>query len=331
MIIEFSVWRHTINKLALELIDQKVDAEYVIYFGQEEFQYPVFEGFLKAARYCYRKDIPFYIIHLSSEHVGPIHDVTRKVFSKVVPIYWGSFWFTMTYMSMWRPTRLDQPEVYKFPFVYLNGKAHYHRLQLIDKVYNAGLLDHGAVSWRGSIEVEPLHGFSWTPREMLLTDGLAGLNQSNPPAEYYESFIQLVPESNTEFACVSEKTIVPLMSKKPFLAFSAFGHHQLLEKLGFVLYTELFDYSFDTEPDPDLRAEMIVTELKKVVAMSQQDMKDMYQLLLPKLNHNYARAIEIATDPAYIPDLVMRHRNSPLCRPEAIDFILNNLPSSDPT
>ena len=65
------------------------------------------------------------------------------------------------------------------------------------------------------------------------------------PLEYYQTNCDLVLESTIDTLFITEKTWKPIVFKKPFLVWGGRGIHAKLKELGFELYEELFDYSFD--------------------------------------------------------------------------------------
>jgi flagellar assembly factor FliW len=75
----------------------------------------------------------------------------------------------------------------------------------------------------------------------------------------------------------------------------------MLSELGFQLYDEVIDYSFDSELDINLRAEKFI---KNVINITKLDKQSTYNLLKPKLLYNYNRAIEIIKSKDLIPQLV---------------------------
>jgi S-adenosylmethionine/arginine decarboxylase-like enzyme len=79
------------------------------------------------------------------------------------------------------------------------------------------------------------------------------------------------------------------------------GFNSKLVELGFQLYDEVFDYSFDNESDIFKRTEMFVNNVERLTTL---DLEQIYQTILPKIIHNYNRAIEISKDHSYIPDII---------------------------
>lgn len=64
--------------------------------------------------------------------------------------------------------------------------------------------------------------------------------------------------------CLSEKTFKAMNVGIPVIIWGTHGINKQLEKLGFKLYTDWFDYSFDDEPDEWLRLNKLVSEIRRV-------------------------------------------------------------------
>jgi hypothetical protein len=65
--------------------------------------------------------------------------------------------------------------------------------------------------------------------------------------------------------------------------------HKFLQTQGFVLFDEIFDYSFDNIPNDEYndgkeRCEAMMHETKKIL---NYDPNDLYKILKPKIDHNY--------------------------------------------
>jgi len=63
---------------------------------------------------------------------------------------------------------------------------------------------------------------------------------------------------------LSEKTTRPIVNFQPFIVYGIEGIHQHMKNWGYELYEEIFDYSFDSEPCPTKRYQMILDEVKKL-------------------------------------------------------------------
>ena len=64
---------------------------------------------------------------------------------------------------------------------------------------------------------------------------------------------------------LSEKTFVPMTACQPLLIFGQPGSNTFLSELGFELYTDWFDLSFDDIPDPITRYKEILKQVEDIV------------------------------------------------------------------
>ena len=65
----------------------------------------------------------------------------------------------------------------------------------------------------------------------------------------------------------SEKTFKPILLGMPFLIYGQQGCNQFLRKMGYRLYNDLFDYSFDQISDEYERADAVYNEVERVCLM----------------------------------------------------------------
>lgn len=89
---------------------------------------------------------------------------------------------------------------------------------------------------------------------------------ANDPA-HRDAYINLVPESHvrTGELFVSEKTFKPLISGQLGIWLAAAGTVGFLRRLGFDMFDDLIDHSYDLEPDWHRRIDMIHVALDKVI------------------------------------------------------------------
>ena len=82
--------------------------------------------------------------------------------------------------------------------------------------------------------------------------------------------------------------------KKPFIVFSCVDFHKMLSELGFKLYDEVIDYSFDSEPNIEIRAEKFTKNVSKIVELDKQAT---YNLFGEKAGYcNQCKTVKIITD-----------------------------------
>jgi hypothetical protein len=117
--------------------------------------------------------------------------------------------------------------------------------------------------------------------------------------------MQLVTESDDEFVFFTEKTATPILLNKPFLVAGSVNFHDSLRRRGFELYTELFDYSFDSVEDINVRYEMIVENVKHISSM---DLNELHNKVVDKLHYNKQHALKLINDiPIEITELLNRY------------------------
>jgi lysine/ornithine N-monooxygenase len=71
--------------------------------------------------------------------------------------------------------------------------------------------------------------------------------------------------------------------------------------MGFKLYDELFDYSFDDVSDIKVRYDLIAENIKKYSNKSTTELKELYNMVYEKCVHNKKVALRLATDSSLVP------------------------------
>lgn len=111
--------------------------------------------------------------------------------------------------------------------------------------------------------------------------------QNSVPIEYIQSCIDLVTESYAdESIALTEKTFKPISLRKPFILLSARNSHLFLKELGFQLYEELFDYSFDHKSF-DVRFKSIIKQIKSILSMPTDALHVKIESIKEKIQYNY--------------------------------------------
>jgi len=261
------------------------------------------------------------LLNVTQHHNVPVKILTSNcnknsalaIFSNVSIICWDTFWFERTY-RIWLPhdeynqtkgIDIKDDNVCKnfeliYPFICLNNVVKLHRSTVMDMLSKHDLLRYGAITWRGfshSKNFTDNYQYKyWKPEILILDQSLdVKFKQETMPIEFNHSFMQLVTESEDTETFFSEKTATPILLNKPFLVATNVGFHLKLEQLGFQLYTELFDYSFDAETDIVIRYEKIVKNIKHYVELSPTELKQQYDKVIDKITHNRKLAIKYAT------------------------------------
>jgi hypothetical protein len=196
---------------------------------------------------------------------------------------------------------------------------------LMDLLAKEDLISKGAVSWNSqsrnwgpddrNISYTEWYQFRYWQPELLILDNRSeetlargGGWELQLPWQFSKSWMQIVPETSDTTVFFTEKVIPSLLFCKPFLVAGGQYHHKVLTDFGFQLYDELFDYSFDSEPDLEKRLQLIVDNVNRYRNYSFDQLATLRQSIMPKLIHNKLNFIKVATDvsiwPQQIVDLI---------------------------
>ncbi len=86
---------------------------------------------------------------------------------------------------------------------------------------------------------------------------------------------------------LTEKIFKPIVAQRPFVLAAAPGNLAYLRGYGFKTFDRWIDESYDDIADPDLRLQAIVNELKRICALSQQQLKSMHMEMQEVLEYNF--------------------------------------------
>ena len=252
------------------------------------------------------KDLPIDVI-AGSHSLSPLfHDVNNPKYKNIKIHYWPTYWMTCFGSSM--PGELISQPIDKL-FCLLNGNAHRYRCLTMDLLCRDNLLDKGYVSWYDFKNPENYEFKHWQPTALTLDTFTGARNLFTVPSEYARAFVNIVSESNMSPYFFTEKTTKPLYYKKPFLVVSKEGFHtKMLVDLGFKLYDEIFDYSFDMIEDQTARIENIIQQIKKLENYSNKELEDLTRQIEHKLEFNRLHLLSLMYDvktwPSVILDLI---------------------------
>ena len=82
----------------------------------------------------------------------------------------------------------------------------------------------------------------------------------------------------------TEKILIPILFKKPFLNLGPLHGLKILKSYGFKTFDSIIDESYDTEVDLDKRMDMVLDELER---LSKIDLVELTENLKPTLDYNY--------------------------------------------
>jgi len=185
----------------------------------------------------------------------------------------------------------------------MNGRAHPWRCMFIDEMYGAGLFDYGNVSWHNLDNFELDYEFKhWQPTSLSFdknfegSDGMCDIFR--PPEEFQTSLFSFISESNTKCLFYTEKTFLPILNKRPFFIFGAPYANTYLKNLGFEIFDEVIDYSFDSVDNDLHRCQLYFEQAQK---LSQMSLDTLHNTVYSKVEHNFNRLLEIVENKEYVP------------------------------
>lgn len=274
----------------------------VIYFSQHEYLLNPGRCFHIIKENCKNKGISLELLLGCNSY--PEKELRMFDLTNVNITYWNTFFLLESYYNLSKYSIPINDTDYDYHYIFMNRTPRDHRCKTIDILCNENLLNLGAISW-----INPIPNYQWkcfhNKKMTLGQDKVSIESQYNLPKEYYSSFCQLICETVVdEPLLLSEKTAIPLILGKPFVAISSLGYHKFLQKLGFELYTEIFDYSFDDDGVIDNRIQGAVQNISNICKTPSIQLKSLYKKVHEKIEYNKNRAREIIFDKDKYPALV---------------------------
>jgi hypothetical protein len=196
-------------------------------------------------------------------------------------------------------------------FICMNAVSQHNRLKLIDVLHETNIIDKCHWSWlrrsRNEIEDNFLEkmskGFFDFKQVKELDMSLDKLefedNQDIVDNFYYltDSLIDIGIESDSRYQFITEKTWKPILYGKVSLFFNCQNYYTILKSLGFELYDEIFDYSFDKIEDENERLTEYYNELKRLSEVSIEELQKKIVCIEDKItrNRNHAWNCDLKT------------------------------------
>lgn len=120
-------------------------------------------------------------------------------------------------------------------------------------------------------------------------DGQASANFGHQEYKLWQrSFLHVVNETVFYDAKLhlTEKIFKPIVSQRPFILVAAPGNLAYLRRYGFKTFGRWIDESYDLEPDPVKRLDLIAHEIAKINNKPMIELRQMHQEMQPILDHN---------------------------------------------
>lgn len=210
-------------------------------------------------------------------------------------------------------------------FCCYNNKPRSHRSQLANDLIRSKFCHMCLVTWLSGETCKDLYGNetpdlnavvplsveneSIFPQREHNIENMPWHNAMTPPVSYHTCAVDLVTETyynqlaGTDSMFVTEKTVKPLWHGKLFLVLGMPGIHHWLESKGFILYRNLFDYSFDTIVDPVIRYRLYMKNVHRIAKLTTEELQRAYQFSRAEIEHNMRLARNIN---AYLPLVIQQ-------------------------
>lgn len=192
------------------------------------------------------------------------------------------------------------------------NRAKPHRVLLLDELEKRHLLDHNVFSCIGTEQdlqesMQFINAQHYSRGVQTLGQDIENMNPyAAQPPMYEQTLIEIVSETYMGSYFYTEKTLWPILYRKPFLIHGAQHQNYDLQKLGFVLYDEYIDYSFDKIADHRERTAAVADELQRLNNLG-LSLQNVYEMLLPKINHNLKVMLEIYHNDTHIPAVIKQY------------------------
>ena len=264
-----------------------------------EFELPMHyteEQLNKLAKVLKDKNIKGYIITSSFEpFTAPYPEKLQKQLEIItIPTYW----LDMTFQGLkGRNVPLTESKQINKLFFTLINKPHHHRCVLLDTLYEYECFKYGSHTWNILTgEVFQKYNFKYWVEQKVTDTSQYFADMDNftvSTKNYEESIFELVIESTDKCIFYTEKTFKAILLSQPFLLFGAKAINHTLTKLGFKLYDDVIDYSFDYAETIEERATQLSKELLRLNSI---ESSLLYNSLKKVTEFNYNHALSLTKE-----------------------------------
>lgn len=295
--------------LSVEEVVKKYNPKKIVFFGPEEHRFNKIlnnrKTYKNLVTFLDSKNIDYFFVNGACGDYALNYRFDFKKFRHKF-VHWETFFAYQAYSSF--QTSIGHNKKITKLFTSLNNRAHDFRKLFIDQMYNAGLFDYGYISWN-NIEMGSMYSFKyWNPEPMLLSDRNDAYTQDFfklPTTEFKDSLFSLIAESTMDAIFTTEKTYIAILHRRPFLTFGAPNANLYMKTLGFKLFENIIDYSFDEIDDDIERCKQYMQQVKNLTTYNLNELKNE---VMPIVNYNFDNFNEMirtnSTVPAIVKDLV---------------------------
>jgi len=115
---------------------------------------------------------------------------------------------------------------------------------------------------------------------------------------YSTTLFSIVTETSFDYESLTltEKTFKPIANCHPFIIVGDYHSHLKLKELGFELYDDLINYSFDDIFDPQRRLNRVFSEIFRIHSLGREYIIDWYKKNIDKIEYNRNKFLEYSKD-----------------------------------
>jgi len=172
-------------------------------------------------------------------------------------------------------------------FLFLNGKAHPHRIELAREMIKHNLLDNSIWSFNDDNVVHRKieQHYEWPAYRNKIFDGYSDYSRMVYPPQYNDTRCSVIAETldDDQIPFISEKTAKAMMAGHVFVILSGKNFLKNLHGLGFKTFSHVFDEGYDEGDTRSARIYRIINTLKYIKAC---DYKKLYKDTKEIRDHN---------------------------------------------
>jgi hypothetical protein len=118
---------------------------------------------------------------------------------------------------------------------------------------------------------------------------------------YRDIFVDIVTETRFAQSCAnySEKVLQPMQYMKPFILLAPPHTLKYLKESGYQTFSEFWDESYDSTEDHGERLRKILELIKSLLDKPIEELRNVYQQMLPVLEHNKKLYKKLTNTPNY--------------------------------
>ena len=169
-------------------------------------------------------------------------------------------------------------------FLFLNGVPHLSRCLVIDNLSKVNLLNQNFYSWNTAkierIKNQKDYKFKWfdgNVKTLDLNDSFHATYVHDYPIKnklLEKTLWSVIVESSGMEDFLSEKIVSPLLAQRPFLYLSSPKTLKFLKSLGFDVFDDIIDISYDVEYDLVKRTQMFSEQVSKISNLDSDSLSD---------------------------------------------------------